>query len=61
MSPIFEFSSGIGKSDPQKTNLKVFLQLENFFYIFQILKVFFKDRISLDWLRDNDPYGFLTL
>ena len=42
MSPIFYFSTGIGKSDPQKSNLKVFLQSENFFYIFRIFKVFFK-------------------
>ena len=42
MSPILDFSSGIGKSDPQKSNLKVFLQSENFFYIFQIFKVFLK-------------------
>ena len=36
MSPIMDFSSGIGKSDPQKPNLEVVLQSKNFFYIFQI-------------------------
>ena len=42
ISPILDFSSGICKSDPQKPNLKVFLQSRHFFYIFQIFKVFFK-------------------
>ena len=36
ISPILDFLSGIGKSDPQKRNLKVFLWSGNFFYIFQI-------------------------
>ena len=40
MSPIFYFSSEIGKSDPHKSNLKVFLLSENFFYIFRNFKVF---------------------
>ena len=39
MSPIFDFSSGMGKADPQKSNLKVLLQSENFFYIFPIFNI----------------------
>ena len=34
ISPIFDFSDKIGKSDPKKPNLEVFLQSEHFFYIF---------------------------
>ena len=42
ISPILDFSSEIGKSNPQKPNLKVFLRSDNFFYIFPIFKVFSK-------------------
>ena len=58
ISPILDFSSGVGKSDMQKLNLKVFLRFNEFFYIFKIFYVLKKKpqgRLSLNRESDNDP------